>query len=913
LRRLIIGSVAGALVRHPYLVLGVLVALGALSLYSMTKLEIESDQIKLISQDLLPVKELKVISEMIGGTGFLMVAIKADDEARLKAVADWFADEETGKLRKLEGVRYITYKIDTTFIRGHIAYFLEPDELEVVRQYAPYLLKGIGREIKKASDPLYTDFYKATKKETALKQRLDDIVEKYRAMGKKGIDDDYYISRDKQMILLLVKPQSEATDLPATRALLDRIEGLFADFNASEDARRIGVRLEQGYAFDPLPAKDGRTTVSYGYTGGYKLNLDDSETIKESLRPTSIISAIGIITVLFIFLRRVSLVLVLIFGLGLGVLYTFGFAYIAVGKLNVITAMLGGILSGLGIDYGIHFLYRLREEHGRTGDLETAIHETIVHSGSAAATSAATTAGAFLCLLICRFRGFKDFGLLAGGGLLIVAVTLYLVIPLIFLVLARLRPSLVERILRQPAHAFDRVYGATEGGRLPGARLVALACVALAVGAGFVMQRVEFDYDSRSLLVPDRASIKLQGEINERFKISSDPVAFRTSTLEEAHRLYAAICGDRATSLPKDRSLAGAKDGEKKKERFATVDGVISIFSFLPPPASQKKNEVIIAQIRKENEKALAELEADLAILPEDKRKTVELALAALDAKPFALEDMPAYYVQQFQARPESKTKGWITFIYPIVSLWDGRDLFRFADEVGKIHVKGGDVLPAEAPVDWEVESRDGPGAGIPTNASAPAGGATPKDEQVFYSTGMAIVYSYLARIVMEDGWRCVALTAVLILIIVFIDFRSLSGALLALVPLLGGMAWMLGCMPLLGTKVNFMNIVIFPLILGYGINNGVYLYHRFRESGSAAVAVRHSSGPIAASMLTTIAGFAALLYPAHRGLRSMGMLACIGLGTSLLVALTFMPALLQIVADLRARRARDRARAGDA
>ena len=45
---------------------------------------------------------------------------------------------------------------------------------------------------------------------------------------------------------------------------------------------------------------------------------------------------------------------------------------------------------------------------------------------------------------------------------------------------------------------------------------------------------------------------------------------------------------------------------------------------------------------------------------------------------------------------------------------------------------------------------------------------------------------------------------------------------------------------------------------------------------------------------LTTMIGFGGLLLSFHPGLRSIGLLAVIGIGTTLVSALVFLPALLQ-------------------
>jgi hypothetical protein len=94
------------------------------------------------------------------------------------------------------------------------------------------------------------------------------------------------------------------------------------------------------------------------------------------------------------------------------------------------------------------------------------------------------------------------------------------------------------------------------------------------------------------------------------------------------------------------------------------------------------------------------------------------------------------------------------------------------------------------------------------------------------------------------------------------------------------------------------MNLVILPILLGFGVSHGLYLLHRFLEGTSPLVALRSVGGAVASSTLTTIAGFGALGFAQHLGLRSIGYVACLGLGTTLLVSFTVLASVLQIIYD---------------
>ena len=71
-----------------------------------------------------------------------------------------------------------------------------------------------------------------------------------------------------------------------------------------------------------------------------------------------------------------------------------------------------------------------------------------------------------------------------------------------------------------------------------------------------------------------------------------------------------------------------------------------------------------------------------LELTDEEQSKLWAQYTRALDAEPFGLEDLPGFFRRQFTSVEGSRYEGYVTFIYPKVSLWDSRDLLRFADEV---------------------------------------------------------------------------------------------------------------------------------------------------------------------------------------------------------------------------------------
>ena len=211
-------------------------------------------------------------------------------------------------------------------------------------------------------------FFIEIQKTEPVKLDMQDLVDKYSSVGKKSIRDDYYISKDQKMLLILIKPMWDTNELGKTKVYVEKLRKDLAALLQERD-RPVA------WSWWRTTSKMGndRASVAYGFTGSYKTAVDDSYAIEESLsrcrcwpsRPSSsspsCSSASWVPT------------LIVVIGTVLGTIITMGFTYVTVGELNMITSILGGILMGFGIDYGIHFIFRTRLELGRASRYDVAI------------------------------------------------------------------------------------------------------------------------------------------------------------------------------------------------------------------------------------------------------------------------------------------------------------------------------------------------------------------------------------------------------------------------------------------------------------------------------------------------------------------------------------------------------------
>ncbi|NNF58744.1 MAG: MMPL family transporter [Rhodothermaceae bacterium] len=225
-------------------------------------------------------------------------------------------------------------------------------------------------------------------------------------------------------------------------------------------------------------------------------------------------------------------------------------------------------------------------------------------------------------------------------------------------------------------------------------------------------------------------------------------------------------------------------------------------------------------------------------------------------------EPIPLDSVPDFLKRPFTTKAGEVgnfVLVYPAASLSDGRRSMRFARLIG------------------EVKTSDG---------------------QTYHAASTSIVAADMLRLMLGEAPRMVGITALLIIALMGLTFRSVRWTVLALTPLVVGLLWMVALMEAFGVALTFYNLVVLPAILGIGNDAGVHLIHRYREEGpgSMRLVLRSTGEHVGVGALTTLIGFAGLLLSFHPGLRSIGLLATLGIGATMAAALVFLPALIQVL-----------------
>ena len=138
------------------------------------------------------------------------------------------------------------------------------------------------------------------------------------------------------------------------------------------------------------------------------------------------------------------------------------------------------------------------------------------------------------------------------------------------------------------------------------------------------------------------------------------------------------------------------------------------------------------------------------------------------------------------------------------------------------------------------------------------------------------------------DFSRFITAAGVVVLVLLLLLFRRLPEVLLALLPVLTGLIVMFGGMGWLGLELNLFNVVASILIIGLGVDYGIFMVCHGQQEEELA-----SSRAVLVSGLTTLVGFGALVLAKHPALHSIGLTVLLGISAAVPTAVLVIPAFL--------------------
>ncbi|HEY0138222.1 MAG TPA: MMPL family transporter [Nannocystis sp.] len=821
--------------RFHRLVLVLAVVVTALAGWQASRLHIDSDLRSLLPAGDPVLVSLDRIETSFGALGSVNIVVKDGTPEQRRA----FADELAARIAESPLVRDVEYRLRSEFFADHALYYFSDAEME---QLAELVSAWTHYELCKSEPDVCLEPPDAAAPD-ALQKFVQDMQRK--ASGRTSFRD-YFEREGIAALVLLVHPTRASSDLDFSQRVTAEMRATVAEVHAKPDAAWAG------------------SAMRWNIVGPYIVKADERATISEDMLKSGLFGFFGVLAILYLLLRSGRAVTTLMAPLVCGVVWSMAFTQLVLGHLNTLTSLISTVVMGMGIDAGIHFLLRVREEQAGVSDSEAItrafgglIVPLLVASG--------TTLGAFAVMASSAFPAFHEFGLIAGSGVALCLLAMVTVYP------AALRLTGVKRISRRAE--WDEV-AAPSASLLRGMRralqrrpeaadllsmavlrrpgLVLVIVVLLSGVAGYGARRVHFENNGRELQ-SDRTRAQAESDIfliSEIFGRDIHAGILVVDTLEQARAVLASGRADHAARLAAGGSSTVA-------EMFGAAD-------LLPDPAIDlAKRKQAIAAITEDVpeatwerlEKRAADREAKAeGLSPEEARRLQRM----LKAEPVTLGRLPPALLDKLRSGDGRHA----VYAYPNFD----------AADIGK-----GVEFMAETATYTQ-------GLAAQSDASEP----------VF--VGETTVYALMYRMMLREAPYVLGASAALIALLVLLQLRSIGQTLRTLLPLALGMLWLVGLMGLLDVRFTLFNIPILPAILGIGVDNGVYLTDRIRrlhgEPGGLASALGGTGAAILAATATTVMGFAAFMIADNGGLRGIGALAVMGISIAALTAILVLPSL---------------------
>jgi hopanoid biosynthesis associated RND transporter like protein HpnN len=668
----------------------------------------------------------------------------------------------------------------------------------------------------------------------------------------------YFLSEDQRLLFILAEPESE--------------RGSFTgDQRAIEGVRAVIAKLKRDFP-----------NVEVGVTGKPALSNDEmTAAFRDSQHATLIAFALTLSLLLMAFLRFGKPLLMLLV-LVMSLCWSLGVATFVIGHLSLFSVMFISIVIGIGIDYGIYFLFRYEEELFLGRNLREAIEITAGRSGPGMLLGAVTAAGTFYVLGLTEFRGVQELGFVAGTAIALAWLSMMTVFPAVLVLLDR-------RHARGPANEIPRAI-ALERVHVPLVeQLVAYPKMVLTFAAlitGFSLwglMYVQFDYNLLNLQAHGTESVVWERKILATAGRSAFTALASADSLDDLRQKHAALRRLRTVSEV-DSALLLIPDDQPAKLKiigdFAPIVAPIRVgratpvdierlvaaletlrrrFGIAANEAPEGETKLRLANLTEEIDRLVLRLsqtdrevsQPALTVLQNqvygDFVKNFQRLQANLNPKPIGLRDVPPELRRKFI----SDRGRFLLQIHPAVDIWDRQGALDFVTDLRSV------------------------------------------DPDV---TGTPIITFEAIRL-MERAYKEGTVYAVLLVsLVTFLTLRRARETVLALLPLGLGMLWTFGLMYFFDLQFNMGNVFGLPLILGaaaeYGLNI-VMRYMEGRDHGGPLLA-RSTLMAVLVNGLTTIVGFGSLMVADHRGIFGLGLLLTLGTATSLVAALVVLPVLLR-------------------
>jgi predicted RND superfamily exporter protein len=254
-----------------------------------------------------------------------------------------------------------------------------------------------------------------------------------------------YVDVLRRMHRTLNADKLDAGDLPGTKRLAAQYLFLYG-LSGGEDS--LGTMLTPAHDKAKVRFLTRDDSTRYGdhliqiardtpFPRGYRVRFSGSLASVSAANEVMVhgkarnIAQIAVIIVLIsgILLRSIVGGLLVATPLALTLAVEFGLMGLVGLPLDTNTATIAALAVGIGADYAIYFIFRLREELAREPSLETAMRRALVTSGKAVLFVSSAIAAGYLTLCLSGFSHYVRMGTLIAAAMIVSSMSTLVLLP----------------------------------------------------------------------------------------------------------------------------------------------------------------------------------------------------------------------------------------------------------------------------------------------------------------------------------------------------------------------------------------------------------------------------------------------------------------------------------------------------
>lgn len=621
--------------------------------------------------------------------------------------------------------------------------------------------------------------------------------------------------------------------------------------------------------------------VKVSITGEAGLEDDELSGMSTGTFTASIFSVVLVLFILLMAYRSILLTLATLVTLALGMILCGTFAAVAVQELNLISVAFAVSNIGLGVEYAIHFCLRYRDYALTHCDKNRALHSALIATAPSLLLCAGTTAIGLYAFIPTDYKGVSELGLLAGTSLFICLIVTLTILPALLRILpapTACRPAAKPGLL---ATMPEKMATFT----LHFAKPIILATAMLAIISGVLVANVKTDFNPINLRDPNTESVIAFKNLMKNKDTTPMTVSVLAKNENQAKALQQQLGSlktvDKTVSLldflPADQEdkLAlieemdmvlglhskGFPELDAETDTVSSINKLIKAIDSVLPKKTEAREIGALTAFKTELQAIL--LEHDTLLQPDRRLFIEKIQTTLLGTLPGVMNDLLAGFNASnitIDALPADIKERWLSkegfYRIQIFAKKDLNDLVNLEEFITEVQ----SIAPE--------------------------------------TTDLPIMYWESMKEVLNAFKEAITIALITIALVLYGIRRSITDTLLIMTPLMLAGLFTMASAVITDTPINFANIIALPLLLGFGVDNGIHMVEKLRHSLSEKQNIYQSSTARAMfyGALTTSSSFAGLAFSPHEGIASMGLVITMGIFWIVSCTFIILPALSKLV-----------------